>query len=259
MKAASIVGGLQKGSWGSSPSTSVRVITGIVGVGLLVTGSIAVFTSKNTTGTAALIAAGVLVMAIAIYGDRIESFEGLGVKLQMAAASKLEAARKAEAAGDQEKAERLRAEAQQLLDSARSVARQYESIRATQASSWERTAQLEALVRQSHALAAGYSPEAVRELFRTGDEGNRIVAIGMMAARPELADPATITDAVIGSRSAFEQYHALRAARALATRQPRPPGTASMVEAIQAALTSGIIDPHSDRERLAREVIGSLT
>lgn len=222
----------------------------------MATGAVAVFVSTNTTGTAALIAAGVVLVAIATYGDRIETVEAAGVKVAL---SKLAAADRAEAAGDVATADRLRGEAADLLEEARSLATRYKTIRATKASSWERTAQLEALLRQSHALAATYSPKAVRELFRSGDEGNRIIALGMMTANPDLADAEVVAQAVSNSRTAFEQYHALKAAETLANLRPRAEGMALVREALQQMLSSGKFEAAgSDRGNVARRVLDLL-
>ncbi|RBY97968.1 hypothetical protein DQ237_03485 [Blastococcus sp. TF02-8] len=233
------------------------------GVALLVTGAVAVFVSTNATGTGALIAAGLVLVAIASFGDRIETMEGAGLKIQLqqAAASQLEAATQAEAAGDLQGAQRLRGEAARLLEAARTVATRYETIRASQASSWRRTEELDALVRQeSRALSTAFSsPEAVRGLFRAGDDGYRIVALGMMYADPALADPGTVAEAITSSRSAFEQYYALRAAEALAEQKPAPPGTDTLRDAVRSALASEQLrQPDSDRGEVARRVLQLL-
>ena len=61
------------------------------------------------------------------------------------------------------------------------------------------------------------------------------------------------------SRTAFEQYHALRAAQALANLQPRPAGTEAVVDAVQTMLSSGRFDAAgSDRGNLARHVLSLL-
>ncbi|NEK87673.1 hypothetical protein GCU60_18195 [Blastococcus saxobsidens] len=240
-----------------------RPALAFAGVALLVTGAVGVFVSTNATGTAALVAAGLALVAIAVYGDRIETVEaaGLKVQLQQAAASQLVAATEAEAAGDLQGAQRLREQAARLLEAARTVATRYQAIRATQPSSWQRTERLQELIAEESRTLSGAvdSPEAVRELFRAGDEGYRILAIGMMSANPALADPETIADAVSSPRTAFEQFHALRAAEALASRQPPPPGVDAVREAVRAASSSdGLGAPDSDRGRLARRVLELL-
>lgn len=235
----------------------------LAGMALLTTGAVAVFASTNTTGTAALIAAGLALVAIAVYGDRVETVEAAGIKvsLQQQAASKLVEAEVAEAAGDLDGAERLRGEAARLLEAARSVAMRYETIRATQSSSWQRTEALDQLIKQESRALSGIftSPAAVRALFRAGDEGNRIVAIAMMAANPSLADPETIAEAITASRSAFEQYYALKAAEAVATRTPGDPRMAEVRTAVRTALASEQLQAaDSDRGNVARHVLGLL-
>jgi hypothetical protein len=95
----------------------------------------------------------------------------------------------------------------------------------------------------------------VRDLFMTADDGNRIVAIGMMSANPDLADPMSIAAAITAPRSAFEQYHSLRAAHVLAVRSPRADGMDSVREAVLQVLSSDqLSSPDSDRGNLARQV-----
>src|SRR4051812_40516237 len=145
-----------------------RAGVAFAGVGLLITGAIGVFVSTNSAGTAALVAAGLVLLAMAIYGDRITAIEGGGLKLQLqeAAASRLAAANEAEAEGDLVSASKLRDEAVQLIDAAQSVASAYEAVRSGSVSSWNRTARLESLVQQAKDLInMGQSPEAVEQLF----------------------------------------------------------------------------------------------
>jgi hypothetical protein len=236
----------------------------IGGASLLVAGAVAVFVSTNATGTAALIAAGVALIAVAAYGDRIESVEAAGMKFQLtqAAASQLAAADKAEAEGNLDQATRLRSEAARLLEAAQSAATSYEQIRATRASSWERTAQLESLVnQQARDLASAFpTPEVVRELFASGKEGNRVLAIVMMHVAPELASSDAIAEAITAPRTAFEQYHALVAAEALANFSPSPVGLDDVRRAVEAALATGRLDAwDSDRGQVARRVLSKLS
>ncbi|MDK3258505.1 hypothetical protein [Blastococcus capsensis] len=259
MKASSVRSrsGPAQGSRGTG-----SLATGIGGAVLLAAGAVAVFVSTNAAGTAALVAAGFALVAIGIYGEQIQTVKAGGLKLQLeeAAASQLEAAKDADAAGDRDTAARLRGEATRLLEASRSVATRYESIRATEESSSQRRERLKDLV-QSEAQALSDvidSPEAVRELFSAGDEGYRIVAIGMMAAAPALADPETIAKAISAPRTAFEQFHALRAAQSLVDRFPRPTGTGQVRDAIRTALSSEQFGRESDRGRLAQQVLEQL-
>ena len=228
------------------------------GIALLATGAVAVFVSDNTTGTAALVAAGLALVVIATFGDRIESLEGAGLKLQLAAASQFAAATEAEAAGDVDKAARLRADGRALLETARSIASEYSTIRATEESGWERTARMDDLVRQASPLAKGASPTAVRQLFDSGDEGSRVVALGMMATDPALADIDAIQDAIRFSKSAFEQFHALRAAEALAHRHPETPGLDAIRAAVEEALASRRLGKDASRRHVAQQFLSRL-
>jgi hypothetical protein len=247
---------------GSEQVTRGALVVG--GASLLLAGAVAVFVSTNATGTAALVTAGVVLIAIAAYGDRIESVEAGGMKFQLtqAAASQLVAAEKAEAEGNLNEATRLRSEAAQLLKAAQSAAASYEQIRATHGPSWQRTAQLEALVtQQARDLASAFrTREAVQELFDSGKEGNRVLAIVMMHVAPELASSGAIADAVSSPRTAFEQYHALVAAEALADLFPRPVGLDEVRRAVETALATGRLDAQdSDRGQVARRVLSKLS
>jgi hypothetical protein len=176
------------------------------------------------------------------YGDRLVAFEGAGVKVQLqkAAASKLEAADEAEANGDSGTAERLRAEAQRLLAAASSTSYRYDQIRAEQASGWERTGQLETVVQQARErayLASG--PEVVATLFQTGKPGDRISALAMMQARPELVTVSLLTEGIENSLSAFEQYHTLVAAQRYAASDPDPQSAGILAQVVRSALQGG--------------------
>ena len=59
-------------------------------------------------------------------------------------------------------------------------------------------------------------PEAVRALFWDGDDGQRVSALGLMQGRIDLADVGAVVEAIADPRSAFEQYHGLKLAMALA-------------------------------------------
>jgi hypothetical protein len=51
-------------------------------------------------------------------------------------------------------------------------------------------------------------------LFDSGSDGERIFAIGLVQGKPELANRKLLADTIAHSRSAFEQYHGLRATEA---------------------------------------------
>jgi len=239
-----------------------RIAAIILGVAVLGSGAVGVFVSTNSVGTAALIAAGLVLVAFGMFGSRIQSIEGAGLKLQLQerAATLLEAAVDADNAGRHEAAEQLRDQAEQLLSAAKGVASQYERVRTLEPASAERTANLEALLQHARAmaeLAAG--PGDVDRLFRTGTEGNRISALAIIQAKPSLADVALINDAVATPRSAFEQYQALRAAEAAAARGLSEDNARSLRTTVGKALFGGDLGAvDSDRCRVAERVLAML-
>ncbi|WP_121194153.1 hypothetical protein [Motilibacter peucedani] len=195
----------------------LRAVALALGVGALVTGAVAVFVSENETGTAALVVSGVALVGFALLGDRIDSIEGAGVKVLLRKAdSKFAQAALAERAGRSEDASRLRGEGQQLLAAAHSLGSEYERVRGAHESGATRTQLMETLMSQGRALAPQLTDvQQVRSAFSAGGDGDRISAIAMMQGRPELADLDCLLDAVEHSRSAFEQYQALKAVRML--------------------------------------------
>ena len=89
----------------------------------------------------------------------------------------------------------------------------YERLRTTEPSGWDRTSRMEDMLREVRALdtdALGASDVAA--IFSTGSDGNRIVALALVEGNPRLATADVLIDAIVDTRSAFEQYHALLAA-----------------------------------------------
>ncbi|ATG50116.1 hypothetical protein CFK38_00200 [Brachybacterium vulturis] len=235
------------------------LILGFAAVAFAV-GVIAVFVTSNDTGTAALLAVSVVLLALAIFADRISSIEAGGMKLVLVAAEQLARADAAAGEGRDADAARLRESAKTLLAMAGPVSSDLEKVRRTMTSSWERVATLEALMSQARTLAnTDISAQDVRRLFYTNTEGNRITAIGIMQARPELADMECLTDSVHKSRSAFEQYQALRAvSETVSQLSDGSPLRDNLLAMVEEALTRGVISPgDSDRRELAEQILRS--
>jgi hypothetical protein len=108
------------------------------------------------------------------------------------------------------------AEARQRLTS---LARQYETIRATMPSGAERTFKMTQIVSEAQGLAAGarLDPRTLTGLFQGPGDGDRIVTLALISARPEAAQVPIVIDAIENARSPFEQYHELIAARRLSS------------------------------------------
>jgi hypothetical protein len=167
-------------------------------------------------------------------------------------------AEQAEAAGDTEVARRLREQALTTINRAYPAAVRYEELRRTMPVGPERTAQLERIIQQGRSQARDFTPEQVRELFKTGEDGLRVYALGVMQGGDHLADPESIVDAIERSRSAFEQYHALVAAKQL----PPDLGEAERHQLVTAVRRQrgegGRIKPGSKRWALSEELFRLL-
>src|SRR3954454_20714831 len=121
--------------------------------------------------------------------NRVQSFEGGGLKVELAeaAVSKLAAAEVAEREGRVPEAELLRNQASLLISAAEPIASKYEQLRRDRPESWDRTLELEQLVSKARPLEASYPDTAsVEKLFDTGREGNRITAIAIMEVNPSV-------------------------------------------------------------------------
>jgi hypothetical protein len=96
-------------------------------------------------------------------------------------------------------------------------AREYETLRSSSPPSDERTFRMTTVVAQVRALAsqAHFSAEDIRTLFNHDQEGDRIVALGLLQASPYKECFDLAIEAIGKSRSAFEQFHGLRAAEAM--------------------------------------------
>lgn len=200
----------------SALTPGLRLILGGLGAGAFGAGVAAVFVSENGTGTGVLIAFGGAVLVLGLLGNRIESLEFGGTKLRLraAAAERFALAEESERRGDADEANRLRLEAQTLLDAAGPIAADYQSLRASMRPGPDRTRALEGVMARARRQAQESSFDAaeVARWLRDGSDEERVTALGMMQAKPELRDFDGMLMAIDQSRSAFEQYHALRLA-----------------------------------------------
>jgi len=238
------------------------------GAAALVAGAVAVFETNNGAGTAALLGVGLALLVIAAFGYRIVKLRGGGVEVELAqvavrsAAAHLEvAATRAELHGDDEAAAAFRAQAEAVLDLAQlaaPAANAYERLRQTMESGYERTAKQQEIVDQARmaARARDHDPAEVRELFNSGKSGNRIYAIGLMQEDARLRDFAAMIEAIRGSRSAFEQYTALRLAEKMV-----PDLTSDERRELRATLEAErrrYITPDTDRWPISERILSKL-
>jgi hypothetical protein len=237
---------------------SVRITGLVVGSLLVATGSVAVFVTDNSFGSAALVSAGVVFLVLALLGNYMEAFEAGGVKFSFyrEAVARLEEAARAEAAGDPDHALQLRLQADQLLAAAEGVANRYDLLRSREPSGWERTSRMESLLRELRGLDVDTATaDTVTELFDSGWDGRRIAALALVQARPRLGNARVLRLAISEPRSAFEQYQALSAAQ-LAWAHLGDGDRQALVTVLDQGLASADFGPAgSDRRRLAGQIL----
>ncbi|WP_371480126.1 hypothetical protein [Kitasatospora sp. NBC_00315] len=108
---------------------------------------------------------------------------------------------------------------------------------------------------RSTARRSALTAEQVREMFAAGTEGRRVQALALMQGDPALADLDSVLEAIEHPRSAFEQYHALLAARGLASRLAAA-AWQRMRDTVSAQLVApGGIPYGSDRSWLAEKIL----
>jgi hypothetical protein len=236
-----------------------RLLALAAGVVCLAAGAVGVFVSDNDTGTAALVAVGALLGALGLLGERPRSLGFGGATIELGALA-AELDRAADAEPDPTRREQLRAGADALRNVASPIASAYEALRRVAPRSGSRTVALEGLmaVARDAGRHGRYRRDEVAELFERGGDGDRVFALGIMQAAADLAVPAAILAAVVDSRSSFEHYQALAAARAAAARLDTGDADAlrSALEGLLAP--GGGLRPDSDRGRLAAEVLTTL-
>jgi hypothetical protein len=195
-------------------------LAGAVG---LVIGVCAVFVTDNGSGSAGILAAGVVLIVLAVLRNRLESLEFLQLKLyfRKEAAAHTERlkglAEVAQREGAVETAADLRAEAERWVDVAGRLGSRYGDIRTALPPGPQRTRRLEEWVEEARRLAPDLRlgvEDTVRWL-QEGDDQRRIMALAVMQVRPELRDVESVLAAVAHSHSGFEQYHALLVAELL--------------------------------------------
>jgi hypothetical protein len=192
----------------------LRLVLGVLGAASFGAGVAAVFLTKDGPGAGVLIGFGGVVLVVALLGDAIESIEFGGGKLKMraAAAEKFALAEEAERYGDSDTAARLRAEARALFDAAAGpVAAAYRSVRSSMPPGPERTTAMEQVVADARRLAERehFERSDVVQWLQDGSDEQRVTALAVMQAKPELRDLDSVLAAIKNPRSPFEQYHAL--------------------------------------------------
>jgi hypothetical protein len=243
-----------------------RGLLGAFGAGSFGTGVYAVLARGDGTGTGVLLAFGGVLLVVALLGERPVSLKLGDTELRFRAASaeaavdRLALAAESERRGDPAEAARLRAQAEALLDVAGPLAAEYGALRRAMPSGRARTAAMESVVAQAHVLARGtdLDPAAVRDWLRDGDEEQRVTALALMRARPELRDFHGILTAIQEPRTPFEHFQSLRLAKAYATDPAtRTDQLWAIAATVRAARRAGM-PRDSDRRRMADRVLELL-
>jgi hypothetical protein len=202
----------------SGRSVPLRLAAAVVGLLILTSGVVAVFVTDREAGSASLLALGGLVLAVAVFSDRIESIEFAGAKLGLRdlARKRFALAEMREREGDHETSAALRMQARAL----QRLAGTYEQIRRSMRGGPERTQILDDVMRQARELAASTDLDS-SEIWTWFDQGaadGRIIALGLMEGDDRLCDFFCALEAIEHPRSAFEQYYGLRVARKMLPR-----------------------------------------
>ena len=140
-------------------------------------------------------------------------------------------------------------------------AREYEEIRRSMEPSRERTLRMTSLTAEVRAVARGRPPLTtdLRHMLGAGDEGERIVALVVAQDQPNRGLFDEICGAILDSRSAFEQYHALAAAFEVLPVIDRPQRR-TLAEVLRRALDDPdrAIQDDTSRAQLVDALLGAL-
>jgi hypothetical protein len=232
----------------------VDIGVAVLAVGLMGAGAVAVFAIKNGTGAAALLAAGVALLALVILRERIETLRWGDLELTLRRQADVAAAE-----GDHELERGLIAAADSLASRAAPIAGSYETVRGSMPAGPQRTAAMEAEIARARedARSGSFQSDEVIELFRSGTDGQRIYALGIMQERPELARFDVVLEAIRSPHSPFEQYHSLLVAdRVTSTLTAAEKETLEI--ALRQQLESRRLRRDSDRVYVANRILDRL-
>lgn len=91
------------------------------------------------------------------------------------------------------------------------IAAEYRTVRGSMPAGPERTMAMELVVARARKLAdeQAFDPAEVLQWLREGNDEERVTALAMMQAKPELRNFDSVLTAIKSARAPFEQYHAL--------------------------------------------------
>ncbi len=153
-------------------------------------------------------------------------------------------------------------ESQQARSRLNGLAELYEATRKAMPSGSERTLKMSSIVAQARAVAAQarYQPMEMTDLLGQNTDGSRIIALAVVQANPDPRAFSLPLDAITHSRSAFEQYQALRAAEEMLPRLDE--GQKQQLAAALRDQRSGgpgkFITPDSDRWAISSRILAAL-
>jgi hypothetical protein len=141
-----------------------------------------------------------------------------------------------------------------------SVAAVYEDLRRTVESGMERTIAMERVIADSRreAKELNIDRDEARTLFFDGGEGDRIRALGLMQGDASIRDFAVVLAGVRESRSAFEQYHALKLAQQMAPKLDDDQRRELAGAIAEQRAPGAHIEPGSDRWYVSRQLLADL-
>lgn len=240
-----------------------EAVVAVLGVAALAAGATATFISSNGAGSAALVASGAGLLLFVLLGEKIEWFKVGDVEfhLREAARGLTREASRLEAQGDTAAAEQLREEARRLLVRASPAARAYEELRRTRPPGAKRVMELSNIVSDARQYSRAEHPpaDAVRQIFASGGDGERVYALALMQEDPDVGNLEGILDAICHSHSAFEQGEALAAALQMAPLLG-PADRARLSESVRQQLApGGYVARSTDRRRLAHQLLSVLS
>jgi hypothetical protein len=234
-----------------------RAAAAIAGVCIFGAGVAAVFVTENGTGAAALLAIGAAAVVVAVLGENVESLEVGGMKFTIRdlARRTYALADEAEERGEDESAARLRAVGREL----EALARGYRRLRGSMRSGSERTRALGHVVHEARRLSqtGAFDAADVQLWFERGTPEARITALGLMQGNPALRDFEAALDAIVDSRSPFEQYHGLRLAQMMVA-DLGPVQRAELKVQVERQRRRFRLSRDPGRRQLAESILGEL-
>jgi formylglycine-generating enzyme required for sulfatase activity len=137
------------------------------------------------------------------------------------------------------------------------LGREYEHIRARMQPGDRRTILMTALVARAQQLApASGAAQLGDQLFSEGSDGARIAGLALARKEPQRGHVEIVLDGIGKSRSAFEQFHALRVCEAIFS-QLDATARARIQAAIQSQLHVTITPADSSRWVLAHQILSA--